>query len=237
MLGYVFALTVAVVLPLAAAVCMSRRLKAVRPVLLGAATFFVFQGLLRIPLLQFVLPMSTEFVLFQFTRPILYLLFLSVTAGIFEEGGRYLVMKRFMADAPVGHAIGFGVGHGGIEAMLLVGVNLIAAVATGAVSVSANGSQFFAAGFERLFAMVFHICLSIMVWRSLRDKKRSLLVAAILLHTLLNALAVWLSMNQVSVLVIEGAIALFTLILLLYTIGSLRRIHDQGGPIDDAKNL
>lgn len=236
MSGYLFLLVVAVILPLAAAIFISLRLKTLRPVLLGAATFFIFQGLLRIPLLQWVLPKSADYVLFQFTQPILYLLFLSVTAGIFEEVGRYVVMKRFMADAPIAHAIGFGMGHGGIEAILLVGLNLIITSVTGDLMISELGSQFYVAGFERLIAMVFHVCLSVMVWRSLRQKKPSYLFLAIMLHTLLNALALYLLIRQVSVLVIEGAIALFTLALLIYTIRFFHRTQNQGGIKYAAKN-
>lgn len=236
MSGYMFLLVVVLILPLVAAIFMGLHLKTFWPVLLGAATFLVFQGLLRIPLLQWVLPKSVDYVLFQFTHPILYLLFLSVTAGIFEEVGRYVVMKRFMTDAPIAHAIGFGIGHGGIEAILLVGLNLIITSVTGALMISDQGSQFYVAGFERLFAMVFHICLSVMVWRSLREKKPSYLFLAILLHTLLNALALYLLIRQVSVLVIEGAIALFTLALLICTIRFFHRTQNQGGTKYAAKN-
>lgn len=236
MAGYVFALVATLILPLAAAGMLARRLKTARPVLLGAATFFVFQMLLRIPLLQWVLPQSVHYVLFQATQPMVHLLLLSGTAGIFEEVGRYLVMRRFMKDAPAAHAVGFGVGHGGIEAVLLVGLQLAFLGVASPSMIPGMGASFFAAGVERIFAMGFHICLSVMVWRSLRDRRPLFLLLAILLHTLLNAMALYLVLLQVSVLVIEGAIALFTLMLLFFTLRFLRRIEKQGGTHHVAKN-
>ena len=54
------------------------------------------------------------------------LLVLSLTAGIFQETARWLVLQRF-ATAARGwrNAVMFGAGHGGIEAILLVGGSTI----------------------------------------------------------------------------------------------------------------
>lgn len=229
MAGYIFALAAALVLPVAAAVIMSRRVGTARPVLLGALTFFVFQGLLRIPLLQVVLPLWDRYVLFQFTRPVAFLVFLSLSAGIFEEVGRYLVMKRFMPKAPVSHGLAFGIGHGGIEAVLLVGINLLALALTQAVPIGPLSGQFFAAGLERITAMTFHVCLSVLVWRSLAEERPVLLPWAILLHTLLNVLAGYLSYLKVSTALIEGSLALGTLFFLIYTVRFLQRNNKTDG--------
>lgn len=222
MAGFLLAVTLALVLPLAAGFLAARRLGTWRPVLLGAATFLVFQMLTRIPILQLVLPQFVDYTLFQFTQPLLYLLFLALTAGLFEEIGRRLVMGWWLKDAPVAHAVAFGIGHGGIEAILLVGINLLAIALTGAVPIAGNDLMFLPAGAERVIAMVFHICLSVMVWRSLK-RGRGWLVLAIGLHTLFNLLAGILALNQVPVFYIELALALVTLLLLIFTVWSLRR--------------
>ena len=72
MLGYVFALLATVVLPLLASLFMAVRHKKHKPVLLGAACFVVFQMLIRIPILQMVLPKWTEFIHFQLSQPPLF---------------------------------------------------------------------------------------------------------------------------------------------------------------------
>lgn len=222
--GYIFALIAALGLPLFGMILMTRRIKTVRPVLLGAATFVVFQGFLRIPLLQLVLPLSTEYLLFQVTQPMLFMIFLSLSAGIFEEVGRYLMMKLFMKEAPLSHGIAFGIGHGGIEAILIVGINLIGVAVSGAVAIGpATGGLFAAGGFERISAMVFHVCLSVMVWRSLSEKRLTLLPLAILFHTLFNVLAGYLSILGVTVVLIETALALVATLFLIYTVAIIRK--------------
>lgn len=228
MLGYLFALTSAVILPVAAAVFMALRYKHIKAVLFGAACFIVFQVLTRIPLLQVVLPRWTEYILFQFSRPVLYLIFLSLTAGLFEEIGRYITMRLFLRHMPLTGAVAFGIGHGGIEALLLAGINFIAIGITGAMPINEITSpQFFMGGIERIFAMTVHTCLSVMVWRSLREGKVSLLVIAVVLHTLLNVIGTYLMYLGMSAAVIEAPIGLFAGLLLLYTIFTVR--GNQGG--------
>ena len=227
MAGYIFALMAALALPVAAMIYMTIRLKTAQPVLLGASTFIVFQILLRSPLLLVLLPRSTDYVLFQITHPIQYMIFLSSTAGLFEEVGRYVMMKRFMKDEPVSHALAFGIGHGGIEAILIVGINLIVMGSSGAVSLGPASGALFAAGFERISAMVFHVCLSVMIWRSLKEHRPVLLPVAIFIHTLLNVMAGYLSFQKVSFSIIELAIALGTSLFLIYTIINLRKNNNR----------
>ena len=68
-----------------------RRAKAL---LLGIITFLIFQVFTRIPLLQLVLPNQVWYILFTYEHPLLYLFLLSLSAGLFEEIGRYLIMKK-----------------------------------------------------------------------------------------------------------------------------------------------
>ena len=228
MLGYVFAILATVALPLLASLIMAVRYKKHKPVLLGAACFIVFQMLIRIPMLQILLPKWTEFIHFQLSQPFLYLVFLSVTAGLFEEIGRYITMRLFLKAMPLSGAVAFGVGHGGIEALLLVGINLIVIGATKTLFIDATTSSlFFMGGVERIFAMVVHISLSIMVWRSLKEEKPSLLFLAIILHTILNLMAGYQAQLGVNPLLIEGSIGLFAGLLLLFTIISVKRMNQR----------
>lgn len=231
MAGYVFALGVALVLPVLVSLVLVRRYRALQPVLLGAACFILFQVLLRIPLLQFVLPRSNEYLLFQFTQPRLFLWFLSLTAGLFEETGRYVLMRRFMKDAPLSHAIAFGVGHGGMEAMLLVGLNLAVGGYLGQLPFQSS-LPFVLAGAERILAMALHVCLSILVWRSLKENKPLLLALAILAHTLFNALGAELAWRNVDAVLIEGALALATVGIVIYTLFTLKTIRTDQRSIE-----
>lgn len=217
-----FALFAALAVPLAAGSILAIRKKAGKAVLLGAACFLTFQVLTRLPLLQVVLPQSAGFVLFQSTHPLLYLSLLALSAGVFEECGRYLTMRLFLRNSRLTDGVAFGVGHGGLEAVLLVGVNLILlpwGVGGGALS----SQQLFLAGLERLLAMTAHVCWSVMVWRSLRERRVLLLPAAVLLHGLYDFLPVFLLQNGAGALAAEGALALLTGALLLCSLLANRR--------------
>lgn len=50
----------------------------------------------------------------------------ALAAGLFEETGRLVAMKFFMKkNLDKGNALMYGVGHGGVEAILLVGLTYV----------------------------------------------------------------------------------------------------------------
>ena len=95
----------------------------------GALTFIASQ-LARLPFLYLLTALLTPLVrIAADDSPAVFwinLLVLSLTAGIFEETARWLMLQRF-ATATRGwrNAVMFGAGHGGIEAILLVGGSTI----------------------------------------------------------------------------------------------------------------
>jgi hypothetical protein len=69
--AFVFCITASIILPvLAVAVVASRRKGTLKAAFLGAGTFFVFQILIRIPILNYLLPNFSWYLLFQATNPI-----------------------------------------------------------------------------------------------------------------------------------------------------------------------
>ncbi len=92
--------------------------------LLGAAGFFVPQILIRLPILS-VLSLSQGFVAFAEGHYVLYCLALAFTAGLFEVAGRYAVAKIMAKNLSFEKSVAAGLGHGGIEAMLIVGITYI----------------------------------------------------------------------------------------------------------------
>lgn len=104
---------------------------------LGALGFAILQIDIRIPLLNKIseIPSFLEWVSQHY---IWYCLFLAFTAGLFEVIGRYAVAKilcfkkKITPELTYETGIAAGIGHGGIEAILLIGMtyvnNLIFAV-------------------------------------------------------------------------------------------------------------
>jgi len=67
--------------------------KAVKSFFVGVCVFLIFQVFTRMPLLQYVLPKMDWFNIMATDDPIMYGLFFGVTAGLFEEVGRFLGFK------------------------------------------------------------------------------------------------------------------------------------------------
>lgn len=180
--------------------------------LLGAAGFFVFQIMIRIPLLN-LLSQNESFQAFAANHYILYCLVLAFTAGLFETGGRYAVAKILKKKLNFERGFAAGLGHGGIEAMLLIGMtyvnnlSYIILINTGAFEgvvrqaaelgtdtapllalrdtfLSSGPLMFYLAGYERILTMIFHIFLSLLVCYFVRNGKdlRGILIC-LLLHT------------------------------------------------------
>ncbi len=155
----------------------------------------------------------------------LYALYGGLAAGVFEETGRFFTMKVLMKkELNKKEAIMYGVGHGGIEAILVGGMACISNIATsfmlssGALDsmmesdaataasliqlVELPAWQFLLAGMERLSAIILHICLSYIVYLAVKKNKIMLLILAIFLHAITNALTV-IAAAYIPVLLVE----------------------------------
>lgn len=167
--------------------------------LLGAAGFFVSQIIIRTPVLS-LLSRKQGFLFFASKHYVLYCLILALSAGLFEAIGRYAVAKLMSKRLTFERGVAAGLGHGGIEAMLIVGMtyvnNLIYIFMfqsgsfdqfverTAQLGVDANSllvirdtlihsspAIFYLAGYERLLTMILHVALSLLVCYFVRQKK------------------------------------------------------------------
>lgn len=115
------------VIPIVAFILVRKKTKGIFGALIaGAVAFVVPQMFIRIPIMQYVLPQMDWYVNLPNNSVFLYALFLGFTAGLFETVGRYLTLKLFIREK-TGYYTGLshGIGHGGIEAILLVGINTL----------------------------------------------------------------------------------------------------------------
>ena len=191
-------------------------------VFIGAATFVVFALVLEALVHQIVLkgPYGATIQ----GKTLYYALYGGLMAGLFEETGRFLAMKFLLKKEPseTKPGVSYGLGHGGIEMILLFGFSMISLLSmsvminlgmtdtllakTPEASQAALTAQFeqlktMSAGtylyglWERFSAITLHVGLSILVWTAVRKggKWRWLFPAAILLHALVDGLAVILS--------------------------------------------
>lgn len=167
--------------------------------LLGAAGFFVLQVVIRIPILN-LLSLNEGFISFATEHYVLYCLVLAFTAALFELVGRYVVAKIMSKNLTYERSIAAGLGHGGIEAILVIGMtylnNLIyiimintgefdemveqtaalgvdtsSLVAIKEALIGSGASIFLLAGYERILTMIAHVALSLVVCYFVAKKK------------------------------------------------------------------
>jgi uncharacterized membrane protein YhfC len=93
-------------------------------VLVGALIFLVFQLLIRIPILTSL--STNEWYRSMAAQPLLIGLFLSLSAGVVEEVGRWLGFFFLLRGRlKIKDGVAYGIGHAGFEAIALVGLTYI----------------------------------------------------------------------------------------------------------------
>lgn len=174
----------------------------------------------------------------------LYGLYGGLAAGLFEETGRLVAFRFFLKKRtdPM-TALSYGVGHGGVEAILIAGVNLVAgivmvqAAASGAITDEATlaaaaqvaatpAGMFLWAAFERCSAIIFHIAASVLVFAAVRLRKPGLWVLAFALHAGMDFLAVVLN-QYAPVAVTELAVLASALVMAYLARRTYRDLPDE----------
>ena len=202
----------------------------VAPFFVGAGTFFLFALVLE-RLLHTVCLMTDNAISRTITNSvILYTLYGGFAAGIFEETGRFVAFKLMKRHDDRETAITYGIGHGGIEALLIVGVTMLVNVGLAAVfnrtgagpgdptGVAAAALQSITpascamATYERLVTVLFHIALSVLVFAAARRPGRLWLYpVAIVIHASVDFIAVLFQLGIIkSLLLTEGIITVYT---------------------------
>lgn len=91
---------------------------------LGAAGFVLLQMIIRMPILNIV-SLIPGFGTFVAEYYVVYCLILAITAALFEVVARFGVAKILQKKINYEQGVAAGLGHGGIEAILIVGMTYI----------------------------------------------------------------------------------------------------------------
>ena len=193
------------VVPLGVMLFLRRRGGAWSEFWIGAGTFVIFAMILEQILHTLVLRSGLGAVIQG--NIWLYGLYGGLAAGIFEETGRFLAFRFVLKGRKKVTALSYGIGHGGMEAFLIVGLTMVSNLILGLMYTSGGTlppelagpvetllstppSSFLWSGFERLTAMALHMALSVLVFASVRTRRRWLFPAAILIHAAVDFAAV-----------------------------------------------
>jgi uncharacterized membrane protein YhfC len=202
--------------------------------LVGMAVFFVCFVIAIATQLLFTLVISSQ---------VLLALVLALRAGVVEELARFLAFKVFLRrKQAVGDALMYGVGHGGMEVLLVLTLGMVSnlvfaamlnagtletlisaapeqatALKDAADTLANSNPLFLGLGLlERVSAMTIHIALSVMVFCAVRQRKPLYLIVAILLHALADSSTLLLANGWVGAelleLILLATAALYALI-------------------------
>lgn len=180
----------------------------------GFGAFAVSQFILRMPLLSLL---SLQPWYAKFAAGTAGLIALALSAGLFEETARLICAKCILKNhRRKNDVIGFGLGHGFCEAILLVGLSyasylmLIPFINSGSFEKMIAGtvpdeqvklimttfeqlsaSTIILGIIERVSAVMFHITATTLIFTGVRRKKSALFwLYAVLAHTFFNLIAV-----------------------------------------------
>lgn len=186
----------------------------VKPVIIGAVTFFLFAIILKLPLAYLLYYADNPIAKEINNNPWLYYLIGGLLAGVFEESGRFIAYKTILKkDKKRITALSYGTGHGGFES-LYIGYQMLTIIALAVMVNSGNTAQLtdgmspgqiavmeeqirqyasFDLGYmllsilERAIAISFHIAMSFLVFKAASDNKSIWMYPlAVFLHTLLD---------------------------------------------------
>lgn len=210
-----------------------------RNVLVGVAIFVVFVIVLEGAMHAYLLTGNPVTKAWFAAYPIGMALYAALAAGLFEETGRYLGL-RYLAKAVPGNGtpVAYGIGHGGAECVLIaVNITVIAVLgylmtvgkfdslgipedAAAAVRTSLTGATFATSllgGVERVFAVIFQIAFSLIIWQAVRLRSVFYYLLAVAAHFAVDLPAALAQQKllPISILELEAAYGLLALLALV----------------------
>ena len=220
----------------------------------GAVGFIVSARVLELGVHYFCILADNPVSRFINGNTVAYVLYGIIMAGVFEECGRYIVLKFIMKkNRTPENAVLYGIGHGGIEVLAIVLPLMITYLAVAVLFSSGNienalgtlnitaqtaaaalPSVQAAAAFdyammamnvmERLFAMFIHIGLTVIVYFGIVNANKVCLPAAIILHMLMDTFPALYQKGVVSLLAVELWAAFWTVVIVIIAVKLYREM-------------
>lgn len=156
-------------------------------------------------------------------RSIIRYIILSLCPGLFEETARYIFLDILLSK---GHthknvSIGYGIGHGGFES-IIIGISLfsLSLEDKGDILEDINMTKCLLGAFERFLTILVHISLSILVYKSVTDKKKYYyyFLVAIILHNIVDLIPLLINLKifEMPIYIFEIILAIIVTCISLY---------------------
>jgi uncharacterized membrane protein YhfC len=210
------------------------------PFFTGMIVFFVFTQILEKLLHQVVIGNNL------IPNPIILSIYGALTAGIFEETGRFIAFKMILKNKHEWRdGLAYGIGHGGIEAILIGTItNIQCIIYSGMINsgsfdtvlgskvpasqigqlnqlkeslIQSNSYTILVGVAERIFAFGIQVALTMVVLYAVRYRKNIYLFIAILLHALIDIPAGLYQTKIISsIFVTESFIVVYFIIAIIF---------------------
>ena len=223
----------------------------------GAVGFIVSARVLELGVHYFCILADNPVSRFINASTVAFVLYGTVMAGVFEECGRHIVLKYIMKkNRTRENAVMYGIGHGGIEILAVILPSIITylvvaimfskgntkealtalkitedTAAAALPSVQAAAAFDFAMAamnvVERLFAMFFHIGLTVIVFYGILSARKGYLPLAILLHMLMDTFPALYQRGVVPLWTVEVWAAFWTAVIVFIAVKLYRKTADN----------
>ena len=223
----------------------------------GIVGFMVSARVLELGVHYFCIIMDNPVSRFITGSTIAYVIYGVTMAGVFEECGRHIVLKYIMKkNRTRENAVLYGIGHGGIEILGVILPSIITClvvaimftngpldVALASLDITEETAAMAlptvkaAAAFdygmmalnviERLFAMVLHISLTVIVFYGVVNARKGCLPLAILLHMLMDTFAALYQRGAVSLWISEVWAAFWAVVSAFIAVRLYRKMAER----------
>ena len=214
-----------IAIPLLILLYLKKKGADVLPFLFGCLVMLVFALILESIVHNIVLP--TSFGKTIQNNTLMFAIYGGLMAGLFEETGRLVAFKTVMKQFREKNinALMYGAGHGGFEAMAILGITMISNIVMSVMinsgtigSITATlppesvdvfieqiqplttiaPAAFLLGIVERVLAITIHMALSVLVWFGVKNNKLRLYVLSMLIHAVFDAVTVLIAKSGIA---------------------------------------
>lgn len=240
-MAMIFTIIVSVVFPITLIIIMRLKYKAsLKSFFIGALAFLIVVQFIEGPINYYMIAVNKDTSSIIMSNPFIYMLYGGLMAGIFEETARYICFKYILKkERRIQDGISYGIGQGGCEAILIVGItyisNLIVSIGinNGSVSKETIGTLYdqlvgiqshiwLIGGVERLSAIIIQIGLSLLVFKAIKDNKKVYYLLAVLVHAVIDFPAALYQRGIINIFITEGLVIVSAVLFLIFIFTEIR---------------
>jgi uncharacterized membrane protein YhfC len=227
-------------------ICRGRMVLPGRNIAIGAGIFVLFVAVLEGAMHWYVLKYNPVTAAWMKANSWGFIVYGAGAAALYEETGRYIAMRLFVKRVgDPGTAVSYGLGHGGVESILVGALGQITAIVMALLSnagilqkvitdhaalvkiqtglVQADFTLALLGGFERVWALLIQIFCSLLVWRAVARKDLRWFVLALTAHFSIDSVAAATQRGLLTVQTTEAIVAAVGIVLLALFVVKLPR--------------